>query len=41
MIIRLFQPQDVEQIAQLFHNTVRLINLKDYSLAQVRAMVAR
>ena len=37
MIIRLFEPQDVEQIAQLFHNTVRRINIQDYSLAQVEA----
>ena len=37
MIIRLFQRQDVEQIARLFHNTVRQINIKDYSQAQVRA----
>ena len=36
MLIRLFQPDDVEQIARLFHNTVRQINIKDYSLAQVK-----
>ena len=34
---RLFQPQDAPQIAQLFHNTVRTINLQDYSLNQVKA----
>jgi len=37
MVIRLFQPEDVEQIAQLFHDTVRNINIQDYSLAQVTA----
>lgn len=37
MEIRLFQPQDVPQIAQLFHDTVRSINLKDYTLEQVQA----
>ena len=37
MIIRPFQPQDVEQIAWLFHNSVRQINIKDYSQAEVRA----
>lgn len=35
--IRLFQPQDATQIAQLFHDTVRTINLQDYSLNQVKA----
>ena len=35
--VRLFQPADTEQIAQLFQNTVRKINLRDYSLAQVTA----
>ena len=37
MEIRLFQSQDTAQIAQLFHDTVRTINLKDYSLSQVQA----
>ncbi len=37
MEIRLFQPQDVPQIAQLFHDTVRSINLGDYTLEQVQA----
>ena len=35
--IRLFKPQDAEQIAQLFHDTVREINVRDYSTAQVKA----
>jgi putative acetyltransferase len=35
--IRLFEPQDAEQIAQLFHETVREVNLRDYSINQVRA----
>jgi len=37
MLIRLFQPQDSDRIAQLFHDTVREVNIRDYSLAQVRA----
>ncbi|NJK47071.1 GNAT family N-acetyltransferase [Candidatus Gracilibacteria bacterium] len=37
MIIRLFQEQDTEQIAQLFHDTVREINIRDYSLNRVKA----
>lgn len=35
--IRLFEAQDAEQIAQLFHETVREINVHDYSSNQVRA----
>lgn len=37
MLIRLFEPEDTEQIAQLFHDTVRQINLRDYSKQQVAA----
>ncbi|MGC1395779.1 MAG: GNAT family N-acetyltransferase [Coleofasciculaceae cyanobacterium] len=37
MNIRLFHPQDAEQIAQLFHDTVREINQRDYSLSQIQA----
>ncbi|MGL5834078.1 MAG: GNAT family N-acetyltransferase [Waterburya sp.] len=37
MEIRLFQPEDTPQIAQLFHNTVRKVNIQDYSLKQVIA----
>ena len=37
MEIRLFHTQDIAQIAQLFHDTVRTINLQDYSLSQVQA----
>lgn len=37
MNIRLFEPQDAAQIAQLFHDTVREINRRDYSTAQVQA----
>lgn len=37
MEIRLFQPEDTSQIAQLFHNTVRKVNIQDYSLRQVTA----
>ncbi|MBD2341081.1 GNAT family N-acetyltransferase [Calothrix sp. FACHB-156] len=37
MEIRLFQQQDAQQIAQLFHETVREFNLGDYSENQVKA----
>ena len=37
MLIRLFQPQDRDRVAQLFHDTVREVNIRDYSLAQVKA----
>ena len=37
MQIRLFEPEDAEQIAWLFHHTVRKVNLKDYSERQVVA----
>lgn len=37
MKIRLFHEQDAEQIALLFHETVREINVCDYSLNQVKA----
>lgn len=37
MKIRLFHEQDADQIARLFHETVRSINIRDYSLNQVRA----
>ena len=37
MEVRLFRPEDTQQIAQLFHDTVRKINIRDYSLAQVMA----
>jgi putative acetyltransferase len=35
--VRLFEERDAEQIAQLFHDTVREINIRDYSSNQVRA----
>jgi putative acetyltransferase len=35
--IRLFQKEDSIQIAQLFHQTVREVNSKDYSTVQVEA----
>lgn len=35
--IRLFEAQDVEQIARLFHETIREVNIRDYSDNQVRA----
>ena len=37
MKIRLFHKQDAEQIAQLFHETVREVNIRDYSINQVKA----
>ena len=37
MQIRLFQPQDSAAIARLFHDTVREVNIRDYSLEQVKA----
>lgn len=37
MKIRLFQPSDTDQIAQLFHDTIRSVNLGDYSEKQVKA----
>jgi putative acetyltransferase len=37
MEVRLFQTQDAEQIARLFHETVREINVRDYSNSQVEA----
>jgi putative acetyltransferase len=37
MQIRLFNHQDTEQIAQLFHQTVREVNIRDYSNNQVAA----
>ncbi len=35
--IRLFERQDTEQIAQLFHDTVHQVNILDYSKQQVEA----
>ncbi|NDJ18963.1 GNAT family N-acetyltransferase [Myxacorys almedinensis] len=37
MKIRLFEKIDAEQVAQLFHQTVREINIHDYSSDQVKA----
>lgn len=37
MQIRLFRPQDTDQIAQLFHQTVHEINRRDYSSSQCLA----
>jgi len=37
MNIRLFAPQDTEQIARLFHETVREVNQPDYTINQVKA----
>lgn len=35
--IRPFEPSDVPQIAQLFHDTIRQVNINDYSEDQVKA----
>lgn len=37
MKIRLFEKQDAEQIARLFHETVREVNIRDYSRDRVKA----
>ncbi len=37
MKIRLFDEQDAIAIARLFHQTVREINIRDYSINQVKA----
>ncbi|MDR9409378.1 MAG: GNAT family N-acetyltransferase [Balneolaceae bacterium] len=37
MKIRRFQTPDKDQIAQLFHDTIRSVNLGDYSEKQVKA----
>ena len=37
IVIRLFKAEDAEQIARLFHETVREVNIRDYSSSQVRA----
>jgi UPF0176 protein len=37
MEIRLFQSQDADRLAQLFHDTVHEVNIRDYSVNQVRA----
>ena len=37
MKIRKFKISDVDQIAQLFHDTIRQVNIKDYSEQQVKA----
>jgi putative acetyltransferase len=37
MQIRRFCPEDANAIAQLFHDTVREVNCRDYSIAQVNA----
>ncbi len=35
--IRLFAAQDAEQIARLYHDTIREVNIRDYSSRQVKA----
>lgn len=37
MKIRPFQPGDTDQVARLFHETIRSVNSKDYSDKQLRA----
>lgn len=37
MIVRRFELRDTGQIAQLFHDTIRIVNLGDYTQEQVEA----
>jgi putative acetyltransferase len=37
MLCRRFEPGDADPIARLFHDTVRTVNLGDYTQAQVKA----
>jgi putative acetyltransferase len=37
MIVRRFERGDTEQIARLFHDTIRIVNLGDYTQVQVEA----
>src|SRR5262249_31229689 len=37
MLLRRFELRDAEQIAQLFHDTIRIVNLGDYTQEQVEA----
>ncbi|MBD2186638.1 oxygen-dependent tRNA uridine(34) hydroxylase TrhO [Pseudanabaena mucicola] len=37
MLIRLFQKQDRDQIAKLFHDTIHEVNIRDYSPEQIQA----
>ena len=37
MQIRRYQPSDAEELRQLFFDTIRTVNLRDYSEAQVQA----
>ena len=37
MRIRRFEPKDTEEVARLFHDTVRTVNRRDYSQPQVEA----
>lgn len=37
MHIRRFQSTDANQVAQLFHDTIRSVNLRDYTEQQVKA----
>ncbi|KAM3100952.1 GNAT family N-acetyltransferase [Phormidesmis sp. 146-12] len=37
MKVRSFHPKDADQIAHLFHETIREINVRDYSISQVEA----
>ena len=41
MQIRRYQHSDAEELRQLFFNTIRTVNLRDYSEAQVQAWAPR
>lgn len=37
IIIRTFQKGDLEQVLQLFYETIHTVNAKDYNLLQLQA----
>jgi putative acetyltransferase len=37
MIIRYYEPADLEQVMQLFYNTIHTVNNRDYEAAQLEA----
>ncbi|WP_264447710.1 GNAT family N-acetyltransferase [Bacillus cereus] len=37
IIIRIFQKEDLEQVLQLFYETVHTVNVKDYNVLQLQA----
>lgn len=41
MFLRLYKPDDLFQITELFYNTINAVNIKDYTPQQVRAWSGR